>query len=291
MAEVTKMGIIEKDLKVAALSFKADDFDLMNIIGNRTMSDAVFFKKVNLAVAGFFVKQVALSFANLKPRLSDSELLEAKLSGDKYTAFLSECNEETDQVQAWANYHQFNLDMRKYPTTGINKQIAEVYGEDYEATSNVRKWLIDFLDANKMRLCDNRNNFIKGIMNELQRVGIAFGYEVKDTIIFSCLLALDRFYDYFRLQYETQIAANNEEAVKTQLFPFLERIRTLSSETSINYEEVNSLLYDMIKKWREYFIYYMELSPRIPPKQVELSKETKTKLSECLRLLWKSQLN
>ncbi len=276
------MGIIEKDLNIAALSFKADDFDLMNIIGNRIMSDSLFINNINFAIAGFFVKQVALTFVNLKPQLADSEFLEVKLSGDKYIACLLARNVKVDIVQNWVDYHKFNLDLRKYPATGLNRQIAEEYGDDPEATTKIRKWLIDFLNANKILFCDNHNNFVKGILNELQRTGIAFGYQVEDTVIFSCLLALDRFYDYFRVQNLNFNGEINSDSVKTRFFPFVERLSALSTAATLNLEEANVLLWDLIKGWREYFIFYQEITPRVPSKQVELSKETKAKLSEVL---------
>jgi hypothetical protein len=254
------------------------------------MSDSVFLGNAGQAVVGFFFKQVALTYLSLKPQLADSEFLEAKLIGEKYITVLLETNDNADQGQVWANYHQFNLDMRKYPATGLNKEMAEVYGEDPEITQKVRKRLIEFLATNKTILFDSRNNFIKGLMGELQRVGLAIGYQVTDTVIYSCLLALDRYYDYFRIRHSTKTGDIDNEAVKTLVFPYIERIVTLSSSLTLNYDEVNTLLWDLIKGWREFFIYYMELSPRVPSKQVELSKETKSKLSEVLGKALKKEL-
>lgn len=228
------MDMIQKDIKVAALTFKADDFQLMNILGNRIMSDAVFHANINLAVTGFFLKNVALCYLNLKPQLGDTEFLEAKLIGEKYIASLSEVDVKVDEVQAWSDYHQFNIDVRKYPNTGINKQIADVYGDDPQVTHKVRGWLVDFLYTNKTILLDNRNNFIKGVLNDLQRVGLTFGYDVADTVVYSCLLALDRYYDYFRLRHSTQTDDIDKDAIKAQIFPYIDRIRTLSTSQSVN---------------------------------------------------------
>jgi hypothetical protein len=274
--------MIDKDLKVAALAFDVDDFQLMNILGNRMMSDSVFLGNVPQAVTGFFIKQVALTYLELKPRIPDPEFLEAKLLGKKYLTYLLEVTDEVDKVKAWANYHQFNVEMRKYPTTGLDKQIAEVYGDEHETTKKVRKSLIKVLDDNKKILLDSRNNFMKGVMTELQRVGLAFGYEVADTIIYSCLIALDRYYDYFRMQHTVKTVEMDKEAVETQIFPYLERIVALSSSDSVGYDNANALLWDLVKGWREFFIYYLEPSTIVSSKQVELSRENKAKLSEVL---------
>ena len=68
-----------KNIKVATLSFKTEDFQLMNIIGNRIMSDSLFGSIEGFALFGFFVKQMALNYLNLKPRISESDFLDAKL--------------------------------------------------------------------------------------------------------------------------------------------------------------------------------------------------------------------
>jgi hypothetical protein len=74
----------EKNINVAILAFKTEDFQLMNIIGNRIMSDSLFGDAEEFALLGFFVKQTALNYLNLKPRISDSDFLDAKLVGEKY---------------------------------------------------------------------------------------------------------------------------------------------------------------------------------------------------------------
>lgn len=284
------MNVVEKDIKLAALAFKVDDFQLVNILGNRVMSDSVFIGKAHLAVTGFFIKQMALAYLNMKTQLASSEYLEAKLIGEEYITYLSNNGETVDKVEAWAKYHQYNLDIRKYPGTGFNKQMAEVYDQDHETTQEVRKWLINFLQAKKTFLYDNRNNLLEGIIGEFQRIGLALGYQLEDTLVFSCMIALDRYYEYFRLQYATQTDQIDKKVVETEIFPFIDRIVALSALNPINLDIVNTYLCDLIRGWREYFICYGELSPKVPKRHVELNKETKGKLSEVLNKALQKEL-
>lgn len=271
-----------KNIKVAALSFKTEDFQLMNIIGNRIMSDSLFGSSEDFALFGFFVKQMALDYLNLKPRISESDFLDAKLVGEKYLETLLSSSEDMDIAKSWADYHEFNIKIGQYSASDIDKNIKEIYGDNPSITENVRHWLIDFLVNHRDMLYDRNNNFFKGLINELQRVGLAYDYTVMDTIIFSCLVALDRYYEYFVIEHTAENGILDKEKVKTTLFPHIDKIKDFSSSSEVDYKEVTHLLWQLIKCWRESFIYYSELPYRPAPKPIELSKEAKKKLSEAV---------
>ena len=195
-----------KNMQVATLSFKMEDFQLMNIISNRIMSDSLFGSSENFALFGFFVKQMALNYLNLKPRINESDFLGAKLVGEEYLDTLLSSLKDTDMAKSWADYHEFNIKIQQYSASDIDKSIKEIYGDNPKITENVRYWLIDFLVKDREMLYDSKNNFLKGLINEFQRVGLAYDYRVIDTIVFSCLIALDRYYEYFVFQhYEKEL--------------------------------------------------------------------------------------
>lgn len=271
-----------KDIQVANIYFKAEDFQLMNVLGNRIMSNSIFGSVKDFALFGFFVKQMALNYMNLKPSISESDFLDAKLVGEKYLDTLLSVNKDINISKSWADYHEFNIQIMQYSASDIDKKIKEIYEQNPNITENVRHWLIDFLIKDREILCDSKNNFIKGIINDFQRVGLSYGYQVKDTIIFSCLIALDRYYEYFVFQNTAQNGAVDKEIVKTTLFPYIDKIKQLSSSIEINYEEVTVLLWQLTKAWREYFIYYSELPYKTTQRPIELSKESKKKLSEAV---------
>jgi hypothetical protein len=271
-----------KNMKVAALSFKMEDFQLMNIISNRIMSDSLFGSSDNFAVFGFFVKQMALNYLNLKPRISESDFLDAKLVGEQYLDTLLSSSEDTDTVKSWADYHEFNIKIRQYSASDIDKSIKEIYGDNPKITENVRYWLIDFLVKDRDMLYDGKNNFLKGLINEFQRVGLTYDYEVRDTVIFSCLVALDRYYEYFVFQHTAGNGVLDTEKVKTTFFPYIDKVKQFSSSSELDYKEATHLLWQLIKSWRESFIYYTELPYKTVQKPIELSKEAKKKLSEAV---------
>ena len=273
-----------KNMKVATLSFKMEDFQLMNVIGNRIMSDCLFGDNENFALFGFFVKQMALNYLNLKPRIAQSDFLGAKLIGEDYLGILlsTSLDVNIDMAKPWADYHEFNIKIQQYSASDIDKSIREIYGDNPNITENVRYWLIDFLVKDREMLYDSKNNFLKGLIDEFQRVGLTYNYTIIDTAVFSCLIALDRYYEYFVFQYAAENGVLDTEKVKTTFFPYIDKVKQFSSSKELDYGEVTHLLWHLTKSWRESFIHYSELPYKTVQKPVELSKEAKKKLSEAI---------
>ena len=273
-----------KNMKVAALSFKMEDFQLMNVIGNRIMSDCLFGDNETFALFGFFVKQMALNYLNLKPRIAQSDFLGAKLIGEDYLGILlsTSLNMNVDMSKPWLDYHEFNIKIEQYSASDIDKSIKGIYGDNPNITENVRYWLVDFLVKDREMLYDSKNNFLKGLLDEFQRVGLTYNYTIIDTIIFSCLIALDRYYEYFVFQHTSGNGVVDAEKVKTTFFPYIDKVKQFSSSREVDYREVTHLLWQLIKSWRESFIYYRELPYKTVQKPIELSKEDKKKLSEAI---------
>jgi len=74
----------------------------------------------------------------------------------------------------------------------------------------------------------------------------------------------------------------DRQAVTGSIFPYIDAIKRISAADTVPYDEATSLLWELIKGWREYFIGYQELSQGAVEKAVELSKESRAKLSEML---------
>ncbi len=282
MNQDLSLEMLTKNIEVATLSFRTDDFQTMNIIGNRIMSDSVFGETMDFSLFGFFIKQTALNYLNLRPVLSDPDFLDAKLVGEKYLDTLSSTSRVIDKVQLWADFHESNIQIIQYSASDADKKIKEIYGDNPQITENVRHWLIELLSNEREILVNAKNNFIKGITNELQRVGLSYGYQVGETIIFSCLTALDRYYEYLMFSHTTENGEIDTETVNTIVFPYIDKIKQISSSSKMNYDDVTIFLSQLIKAWRECFIYYSELPRKVIEKPIELTKESKKKLSEVV---------
>jgi hypothetical protein len=272
--------MITQDITGAIKAFQADDFDLLNIFGNRIMSDALFGDDSKSALPGFFVKHVALIFLGMKPRLAPAKFSAAKRIGKGYLDTLSTFAENTEDAALWQDFHKFNSDVREYLVIGIDN---EVYEEDPEITRAVPMWLIRYLSDEKEVLLTPYNLFLKGVLNEAERISRVFGCQLADTYAISLLVALDRYYDYVWVRCRTPVGDLNTEKAREMVFPYVEEITQLvCSEAEIKPHEVTIVLWKMIKGWRQSFIHYMELLARTPEKVIELPEESKKKLAQVV---------
>jgi hypothetical protein len=272
-------AVILQDIKAAIKAFELDDFEWMNIFGNRIMSDALFGDDGKLALPGFFLKHVAITYMRLKASLSSSKFSEAKEVGKKYLATLSRFSMESAEDELWENFHKFNNDIRKYIITDIER---EVYKEDPRIVHNIFKWLIKYLDDKKDVLFHPNNLFLKGILNEMDRLSKVYGCDLKDTYAISLLIALDRYFDYFQIAYRTLTGEVDKDKVRSMVFPYIRKIVELFSSENVEAQAVDNILWELIRGWREFFIHYMEWPRRAPERTIELPEEYRKKLAEYI---------
>ncbi len=271
---------ITGDIRAAVRAFVLDDFELLNVFGNRVMSDALFGDDSKLALSGFFVKHVALVFLGIKPRLTPARFSEAKRVGKDYLDNLSASSETVGDAALWDEFHEFNRSVRKYIVTDIE---SEVYEENPEITRAALSWLIRYLGDKKDVLLEPHNLFLKGILNEADRISKVFGCGLADTYTISLITALDRYYDFVQVRCRTTMGDIDTDKAREMVFPYVEKITQLvCSEAEIKPEGVTSVLWELIRGWREFFIHYMELPRRTQERVIELPEESRRKLAEVV---------
>ena len=98
-----------------------------------------------------------------------------------------------------------------------------------------------------------------------------------------CLIVgLDRYYDYLRIQFRNKIF--DKKDLQSILFPYVDKIIKLFSADEISMSEVNTILIELIKNWREFFIKYMERPRPIPAVErgIQIPEEVKEKLTKSI---------
>lgn len=276
--------MVSQDINAAIKSFELDEFELMNIYGNRAMSNTLFSSNSKLALYGFFIKQVAIIYLNLKGRLTESKFREAKSIGKEYIISLSKSfNNNAEENELWSEFNDFNNDIREYITPGLEK---DVYDKNPDLTNIAFKWLVKYLYDNKELLYHPNNRLIKGILNEMTRIYNTYGGKLADTYVLSLIIALDRYFDYCLQAFKTPLGDVEKEKIKEAVFPCIEEILKLSSSENIDPKYVTDILWKLIKGWREFFIQFMEIPREVHElstrRSIELPKELKEKLGKVI---------
>lgn len=272
-------SVTAEDIKVAAEAFRLDDFEMLNILGNRIMSNCIYCEESKLALVGLFVKQLALTYLEVKAHFP-SHLPVAKSAGRDYLDSLNSFSQTTDQTTLWQNFQKFTDTMR---FNLISDEERHNYTEKPDFTASSFVWLLQYLTKERELLSDSNCVILKGILNEMGRIYNMHGGTLKEIYINCLVVALDRYFDYFRIRYRMSSGEIDRDSLKMIFFPFIDEILQVTSpEKDINSDKINEIILDLTQGWRLFFVQYMELTPKISKKPIELPEESKRKLSEAL---------
>jgi len=271
-----------QDLQAAAKALEGEDFELMNIYSNRIMSNSIFGDDRKFALPGFFLKDVSFTIGNLKARVPTSAFSTAKALASEYARRLlgQTSQSEFKEEELWQQFHGFMDRVRKFTMERIE---GEVYVQPNASfTHEAFRWLISYLDKNKDTLLHPRNMLLKGILNEMNRLYRNHGAELDETYSMALITALDRCNDYVGMSSLSE--SDYGERTKKEVMPYVERVISVLKENTPSPENVNELLWVLIRRWRGYFIEFMEVrrAVYVPEKAIELPEETRKKLTEAI---------
>jgi len=277
---------VQQDIAAAIRALDKDDFEIMNIFANRAMGNAIFGPDKKLLLPGFFLKDVALEMMSLRAAKKATAVATAKVLASSFVDKLKVLTQKKDfqEAEAWALYLDCSNKIRKYTMMEIEEQ---VYKDSTEFMRVATNWIIQHLDKNRDVLLEPTNQFLKGILNELARIYKIHGVDLRELYVLCLLIALDRYNDYVEMESKTSDGRLDEKKIRDRVFPFIDRIVTIFKDEKREpaAAEVDEVLYELIYKWREAFIHYMELRPApglVAERGVQLPEETRKKISEAI---------
>jgi len=267
--------IIEQDVKAAYSAFKNDDFTDTNIFANRIMANAILGEDSRLILVGFFLKEMARIYGPIKARKDLSTFSTAKSLGDVY---IRSINSKGSINELWEQYHEFYNRVRGHRQDEYEKQS---YKENVEFTRFAFRWLIEKLSEDRNTFFNENNQFMRGILNEMDRILKVHGGALVELYAWSLVKALQFYYgyvDYFGKD-------KRREIIEKSVFPYIDDITKTFLQDEVDSKQVTLLLHRMIVDWRICFIHFME-RPRFVPiereKRVPITEETKKKISETV---------
>jgi len=157
-------------------------------------------------------------------------------------------------------------------------------GKNPEFTHQAVDILLEKLDQDKQKLLDPNCLLLKAILNEISRLDKVHGGELSDEFTFALITAVDRCYEYI-----SSILGNTdkfENEVNTQVIPEIQKIIEIVKKVEENngkwIPDVDSKLFELGSKWREYFLLYMEHGQPVKDKVIRIPDESRKKLTEAI---------
>jgi len=284
-----KNSILIAHLKEAKRLFENNDYNLTIIYSNRLISDALIMDDIEGGIVGFVIRVLALSYTNFKnfnPEISDSKYLsEVRVPGTEFLAALDRRSIGSGESirTIWDQFVVFMNDFRRYQHS--KSESMDYYtGNSSEDYSNlVAEWMMHFLDISKSDLLLTNNNLLKGISNEIERISILTGYNVRNTLLMSCLMSMDWYLDFVKeLAISDPVAYKNK--INEEFIPSIDELSKLLNGSEISVDGVTNMIWSFLKNWRKLFIVFMELTPKptLKDSKVVLPLEFKNKLTDAL---------
>jgi len=276
-----------QDLRAVTKALDDDNFDSANIFSNRIMSNAVIGGDKNLGYAGFFLKELSLLLGGIRRRSETAAFTSAKAVAKECAKRFSDITSspEFDSGLLWETY------------LGSLNQLRDFLKDDYERASYSRTdlefvrmsfhWLLQFLKNERSVLLVRDSSLLDGILSEMNRLWKIHGIEMASIFAISLLVQLKRCNDY------AKIAVSNPNEFKLiaekTIVPYADKIVSILEQELPNRKEVETILWQLITKWREDFIRFMEIrmAPPFPipygyEKPVEIPEETREKLTKAI---------
>lgn len=275
--------IISQDISVALNALDEKDVELINIVGNRILSNVLFFKDQNPFISGFILKEISLFLSKTMITEDEEEII---LLTYPFIESLKELveNETSDLKKYWDIFYDFEIKSRSYSQKESEKKS---YIENYDFSSTVVDYLIQLMSEKKDFFYAEGNSFLNGILNELVRILNNHGGTQKSYIIYSVIKSIGHLSNYCIREAVSTSGEYNSKILKTNLLPFIDEFieicRTRDEENEfIVY--MSKLMLKVLIEWRKYFIYYME--PNVPlfpsaPK-IDLPVEFKRKMGKTI---------
>lgn len=102
------------------------------------------------------------------------------------------------------------------------------------------------------------NKFLEGILDIMIRVIRNHYFNLKELMIYVYIKFLSFLYQYF--YYENFSSKQlNKEKLKEDLSIYLKYINSLNEKEKIDFNDFNKNLWEIVKKWREMYIFYKGL--------------------------------
>jgi len=275
------MDVIREDLFVAIAAIEADNFELVNIIGNRISTDAMIIGKEDLVMLGLLVKEVHGELSAIKG-LNPSKLKEGKQEAARFLRESQSALKGNQTVMdLWHMYHAYENSIRCYLVPAIESQI---YKSRPEYTSKTRNFLVDYLRQNREQFLRGNYNLFDGIVTEMAKQINLYGFGIEDLAFYLTMKAFYNYYLYFRIDYQSSSGEYKDERER-QALSFLDGVLEIFTGEKAKDEicvESAKIINGLVVQWRKYFLELGEIIFRVGERRSELPPELRGKIEQLL---------
>jgi len=289
----TTINVIRQDLKVARNAIDAEEFGMVNVIGNRIMSNLLVEDREELMIIGWMLKDLGGELGGIKEGKDKTKLEDAKKLAKEHLDELGDMlmHKRTSASDLWDRYFDIEKKIRKDILSELE---ADEYKEEHEFSRKAAIMLIEHLHSNRELLLKKNNRLISGVANDLSRVVNEHGGK-EAMIVYLVFRALDHYYRY--LMYEEGIDGKieDESRFKSKIDDYIDKVYEMASmirDAQIDelYEHSNRILGKLGYAYRKYFINYLDISRIVVEREIEIPEKAKEKIRDIVSKSFEKEL-
>lgn len=247
--------ILQQDINVCVDLFEKDNFRRINIIANRYLENCLIFNEYQLCLPGVFIKDMVndyVSIINNPDKLK--KINSAKVVGEKLLSKIQDFFKDLNEVNLWNDFYKYNLSINEF----LRDEIDVHYLKNPLFSFQSFKFLLHYVEKNINYLYVINNKFLEGILDIMIRVIRNHYFNLNELMIYIYIKFLGFLYQY--IYYENFSSKQlNKEKLKKDLSIYLEYIISLKEKEEIDINDFNKNLWEVVKKWREMYIFYKGL--------------------------------
>ena len=244
--------ILQQDINICVDLFEKDNFRLINIIANRYLENCLIFNEYRLCLPGIFIKEIVNDYFGIISNPEKRKTLNsAKVIGESLLLNIQKTFKDLNEENLWNEFKKYNLNINEFLRD-------EHYLKNPQFTSQSFKFLLNYVENHKNYLYMVNNKFLEGILDIMVRVIRNHYFNLKELMIYVYIKFLGFLYQY--IYYENFSSKQlNKEKLKKDLSIYLEYIISLKEKEEIDITDFNKNLWNIVKKWREMYIFYKGL--------------------------------
>lgn len=247
--------ILNQDINVCADLFDKNNFRLINIIANRYIENCLIFNEYQLCLPGVFIKDMVNDYIGIINNPDKSKKINsAKVVGEGLLSKIQEFFKDLNEESLWNEFHKYNLSINEF----LRGDIDAHYLKNPQFSSQSFEFLLNYIESHSNYLYMINNKFLEGILDIMVRVIRNHYFNLKELMIYIYIKSLGYLYQYF--YYENFSSKQlNKEKLKEDLSVYLEYINSFKEKKEIDFTDFNKNLWNIVKKWREMYIFYKGL--------------------------------
>ena len=276
--------LINQDITVAEAYLEQNNFDLINIIGNRILQNLFTLDRRKLMIIGLIIKEVSSDFQLInatkdkkskkgKKDNNDNEIEMCKpFAKDCFEAIKSAINDEESTIKIWNAYIDFEDKIREYLLVPVERKI---YKGDSEFSKEATINYLNNLSSNKDYLLNRNINLLAKTREELASLTIIHGGR---STIFSYMLTRAFEHVYIFTLYGKVLGEEFESMVSTNIDRLSEIVVYIQEENEEELiEHANIMIGDLMYNYRKYFMLFGELKDK-QAEEIPISPDVSKKL-------------